>query len=151
VFVRTRVLLRKDFRNIWPTLKLYIYLLLGRVETERYSWSPGLPFNVILIQFIDNLQCGFSIRTLIPRLSSLGGITLLVYLQMRCLSSFPKFWLLRCSWERWAILLQYGSWDWGHFLLFFFLDGFCTFTCGSRDFAPLHKDYNDRLIHLFSL
>ena len=77
-------------------------------------------------------------RTLIPRLSSLGGITRLVYLQMRGFSSFPQFWLLRCTWERWTILLQYGSWDWGHFLLLscwilyicMWDPGFCTSTQG---------------------
>jgi hypothetical protein len=30
------------------------------------------------------------------------------YLQMCVFSSFPPFWLLRCSWGRWVILLQYG-------------------------------------------
>ena len=41
-------------------------------------------------------------------LSSLGGITRFIDLQMRGFSSFPQFWLLRCSWGQWVILLQYG-------------------------------------------
>ena len=115
---------------------------LWRLETESYFLFPGLPFNSVLIQIVDSSQSqyGFSMITFIPILSSLDGITRLVYLQMRGFSSFPQFWLLRYSWEWWVILLQYGFMGLGKFLLLFSLVGFCTFTCGSRDFAPLHKD-----------
>ena len=79
-------------------------------------------------------------------LSSLGGITHLVYLQMSRFSSFPQFWLLRCSWERWVILLQYGCMslhDVGD-ISAVILSCWILYICAwgpDRDFAPLRKDY----------
>jgi hypothetical protein len=51
----------------------------------------------VLIQFIDNLQCVFSMCTLIPRLSSLNGITRLVF--YRC-AVFPLSHNSGCSGTR---------------------------------------------------
>ncbi len=48
-FVRTRVLLREDFRNIWPTLKLYIYLLLA---CQSGIQSYGLPSGYTPLQHL---------------------------------------------------------------------------------------------------
>jgi hypothetical protein len=82
-------------------------------------------------------------------LSSLGGITRLVYLQMSRFSSFPQFWLLRCSWERWVILLQYGCMTLGTFLLLFSLAGFCTFARGALT-GILHLYARTTLLHCFA-
>ena len=107
--------------------------------TSRVHRCLLFSFNLLTIAVSSQFTVRLFYAHFHSLLSSLGGITRFIDLQMRGFSSFPQFWLLRCSWERWAILLQYGSWDWG-LLLLFSLAGFCT-ACGARDFAPLRNDY----------
>jgi hypothetical protein len=63
------------------------------------------------------------------------------YLQMSDFSSFPQFWLLRCSWERWVILLQYrcgvGDISAVHLSCWIL---YISVWEPDRDFAPLRKD-----------
>ena len=68
---------------------------------------------------------------------------------MRGVSSFPEFWLLRCSWERWTILLQYGCMGLGTFMLLFSLTGFkfVHFRVGP---GILHLYTRTTLLHPFA-
>ena len=72
---------------------------------SRVYRSMLFSFNLLTIAISSQLQCGF-VCTLSFLLSSFGGFTRLVYLQMSGFPSFPQFWLLRCSREGWVILLQ---------------------------------------------
>ena len=79
-----------------------VFRLVG--ETYQFSTvsvhhSMLFSFNLLTVVISSQLQCGISMRTLSVLLSSLGGITHHVYLQMCGFSFFPQFWFLSCSWE----------------------------------------------------
>ena len=93
---------------------------LWRLETESYSWFPGLPFNVVLIQFVDS--CNFITITV-----------MLFYVHFHSYTFFAGRYHTSClSTDEWFFLFPgilvvqvlvgalgntppiMGAWGWGH-------------------------------------
>ena len=62
-------------------------------------------------------------------------------------SSFPQFWLLRCSWEQWVNTPPIWVWCWGHFCCYPFLLVFVHLRVGP---GILHLYARTTLLHRFA-